>query len=193
MRNQFLYFIGIIAITFLASCYAYGPTHIPYGEASRLPLPPPPPKVAAAPMSKAEYMQKTFSEMKSTLDEAEVVLIEDSIKVLFPDNIVYHSKDILPSSDYLPSLEKFSELLLKYKKTTILISGHSDNRGVEEKNKQLSKVRADNIKMILVSKRVAESRLESWGLGSSSPIDTNETEEGRKRNRRVEFVVLYDE
>lgn len=192
MRNTLfqIYTVGVIVL--LSSCYAYGPTHIPYGEGMK-PPPPPPPKVTPAPMSKSEYMQKTFSEMKSTLDEAEVVLIEDSIKVLFPDNIIYQSKDVLPSSDYLPSLDKFAQLLRKYKKTNILISGHTDSKGNEEKNKQLSKVRAENIKSILVSKTIQESRLEVWGIGSASPIANNDTEEGRMKNRRVEFIVLYDE
>ena len=191
--NFFSYFVLLSAWAFISSCYSYGPTHIPYGEGARPPLPPPPQKVVPAPLSKSEYMQKTYTEIKSTLEEAEVVLIEDSIKVLFPDNIIYQSKDLLPTSDYLPSLEKFAQLLRKYKKTNILITGHTDSKGNANNNRELSKVRAENIKTILVAKSISESRLETWGLGASSPVADNETEDGRKRNRRVEFVVLYDE
>lgn len=193
MKTTFTYFTTLGLFALLSSCYSYGPTHIPYGDGSKPALPPPPSKVVPAPLSKSEYMQKTYTEIKSTLEEAEVVMIEDSIKVLFPDNIIYQSKDLLPSSDYLPSLDKFSQLLRKYKKTNILISGHTDSKGNETKNRELSKVRAENIKTILVSKSIAASRLETWGLGASSPIEDNSTESGRMRNRRVEFVVLYDE
>jgi outer membrane protein OmpA-like peptidoglycan-associated protein len=180
----------------MSSCYNYGPTHIPYGNGSRPPLPPPPPPVKQAPpreLSKKEYMYKTYSDIKESLSEADVDLINDSIKVLFPDNIVYKTGDLLPSSDYMPSLDKFSLLLKKYMKTNILIAGHTDNKGKEAKNKALSQLRADNIKTILISKDIAESRLESWGIGSLSPLYDNNTEEGRTKNRRVEFVVLYDE
>lgn len=183
----------LVFILLLTSCYTYGPSHIPYGSSERIALPPPPAKVIAPPLSKSEYLLKTYKEIKSTLVEAEVVMIEDSIKVLFPNNIIYKSKDILPSSEYMQPLEKFSILLKKFNKTNILVAGHSDNKGNEVKNKELSKVRAQNIKSILVTKGISDTRMEAWGVGSVSPIDDNSTESGRLRNRRVEFVVLYDE
>ena len=46
---------------------------------------------------------------------------------------------------------------------------------------------------IVVENGIADTRLKAWGLGSVSPIADNETPEGREKNRRVEFVVLYDE
>lgn len=187
-------YLGFLTTTLLLSaCYSYGPTHIPYGYKPLKELPPPPAKIVAAPLSKSEYMEKTYTEVKETLTEADVELIDDSIKVLFPNNIIYQTKDILPSSDYLPSLQKFAELLNKYTKTDILVTGHSDNKGNPQKNKELSQVRADNIKHILVSKGIKSYRMESWGLGASSPIDDNSTIEGRAKNRRVEFIVLYDD
>ncbi|MBK8145496.1 MAG: OmpA family protein [Bacteroidetes bacterium] len=131
--------------------------------------------------------------MKSTLEEAEVVMIEDSIKVLFPSNIVYKSGGNEPSSEYRPSLEKFAILLKKYFKTNILISGHTDNIGDANKNRELSRLRALHIKNILTEQGVAGGRLTSWGLGALSPIADNSTTEGRDKNRRVEFVVLFRE
>ncbi len=193
MKTYQLLVSFIITSLFLASCYSYGPIHEPYGYPPPPPPPPPVAKVIPAPVSKSEYMFKTYTEIKNTLEDAEVELIDDSIKVLFPNNIIYQSKDLLPSSDYLPPLEKFAQLLKKYSKTNILITGHSDSKGNEMKNKEISKVRAENIKNIIVSKGIAESRLEYWGLGSLSPIADNESAKGRERNRRVEFVVLYDE
>jgi outer membrane protein OmpA-like peptidoglycan-associated protein len=83
--------------------------------------------------------------------------------------------------------------LKKYKKTNILITGHTDTKGVESKNKEISGQRANNIKKIISDNGISELRLKSWGLGSVSPIAENDTELGREKNRRVEFVVLYDE
>ncbi len=181
-------------MVFLNSCYDYGKAHEPYTNAPKVyNLPPPPKKIVGEPISKKEYLLKTYTELKSTLDEADVQLIEDSIKVLFPSNIVYKSGGNEPSSEYRPSLEKFATLLKKYFKTNILISGHTDNIGDANKNRELSRVRALLIKNILTELGVAEGRLTSWGLGALSPIADNNTAEGRDKNRRVEFVVLFRE
>ena len=191
LRNA--YYVGFVMVVLLTSCYSYGPIHIPYGDGVRKELPPPPTKVVAAPITKAEYMKKTFGEIKYSLNEAVVVMIEDSIKILFPNNILFNSKDVSPSGDYHESIDKFSVLLKKHKHTNILILGHTDNKGSDVKNKQLAKFRAENLKSILVGKSIASQRFETWGIGASSPIFDNSTSEGRNKNRRVEFVVLYDE
>ncbi len=192
MKKQIIIsFLGILTLL-LHSCYSYGPSHEPYNP-ERKELGPPPEKIVAKPDSKSEYMSKTFQEMKESLPEAEVSIINDSIKVLFPDNIIYKASDIYPSSDYKEPLETFALLLKKYKKTNILITGHTDNKGVEIKNKKISQERADIIRGQLISNGIRKDRLESWGIGSASPIAENKTETGRRKNRRVEFTVLYDE
>jgi outer membrane protein OmpA-like peptidoglycan-associated protein len=152
-----------------------------------------PNKIVGTPLSKTEYLEKTYQEIKSGVPEAEVKLIEDSIKVLFPNHIVYNNKSIVPDNNYLEPLQKFASLLKKYRQTIILISGHSDSRGNEQKNRDLSRQRALQIKEVLITASISASRLEAWGLGSKSPIASNDTEEGRKLNRRVEFVILYDD
>jgi outer membrane protein OmpA-like peptidoglycan-associated protein len=188
-----IYNLGILCFClYLSSCNLYdGPTRkiVPVVRE----LPPPVEKVVGQPYSKSEYIGKAYSDIKESLDDAEVILIEDSIKVLFPNNIVFDSKSELPSSDYMPPLNEFIVLLKKYKKTNILISGHTDNRGKEEMNKQLSKSRAQKIGDYLQIGGIKSSRLESWGLGSIVPIADNGTPEGRSKNRRVEFIVLYDD
>lgn len=192
-RIKFFIIINAISV-FICSCYDYGKTHEPYTTDYRKPsLPPPPTKLIGKPLSKKEYIEKTYKDIKDNLKEAEVILIEDSIKVLFPNNILYNAKDVFPYTDYLGSLEKFAGLLKKYNKTNIMVSGYTDNKGKESLNKQLSEQRAKNIKNILIDLGVGKYRLYSAGLGSYSPIESNKTEEGRKINRRVEFIVLYRE
>jgi outer membrane protein OmpA-like peptidoglycan-associated protein len=191
MKNTIWIYVVLMIVSTLIGCEIYdGPSHPAY-SGSYHKLLPPDPIVRAKPDTKAEYLQKTFNEIKNALPEAEVVMIEDSIKVLFPNNITYSSKDMLPSSNFREPLASFSKLLLKYRKTNILITGHSDNRGNELKNKSISLVRAKNIKQIIQQNGVSVNRLESWGLGSVSPIADNTTIDGRTQNRRVEFVVLY--
>ena len=70
------------------------------------------------------------------------------------------------------------------------IEGHTDDEGGEQYNLNLSQLRAISIARFLVSKGADPDTLESKGYGLTRPVDTNETEEGRARNRRVEFVIL---
>ena len=188
---RFVYsYLVVLTIVLFSSCYSYGPIHEPY-ERKKITPPPPITKRVGTPLTKSEYMQKTYNDIKNTLNEAEVKLVEDSIKVLFPSNIVYEKNALLPISQYESPLAKFSELLKKYYKTEILVSGHTDNTGDKTKNKEISRLRAKNIVSILIQNGIKNNRLESMGLGDLLPIATNDTDEGRNLNRRVEFVVLY--
>ncbi len=184
----------VLSVVFFDSCYDYGKTHEPYTLAPKIyNLPPPPEKIVGRPDTKKEYMQKTYTEIKNTIQEAEVQLIDDRIKVLFPDNIIYKSKDEFPSAEYMEPLKKFVVLLKKYYRTNILVTGHSDNKGDKNKNRELSARRALNIKNTLIDLGVSGGRLSSWGVGAAAPLESNDTKEGRDKNRRVEFIVLYQE
>lgn len=87
-------------------------------------------------------------------------------------------------------LRKLLTLLDTYPKMRIEISGHTDAKGSESYNLRLSESRAKAVTDYLISKGVSEKRLQYKGYGKSKPIDTNDTEEGRANNRRVEFKVL---
>lgn len=71
----------------------------------------------------------------------------------------------------------------------ILIEGHTDNTGPLALNMRLSQMRAESVRSYLISKNVRASRLGAKGYGSSVPIASNDTAEGRDKNRRVEFTV----
>lgn len=87
-------------------------------------------------------------------------------------------------------LMKLITLLDTYPKMRIEISGHTDGKGSDSYNLRLSENRAKAVTDYLISKGVNEKRLRYKGYGKNMPIDTNDTEEGRANNRRVEFKVL---
>jgi len=72
----------------------------------------------------------------------------------------------------------------------IQLNGHTDNVGSDTDNLSLSDARARAVYNYLVDNGIEASRLSSKGFGETTPIDTNDTPEGRHRNRRTEFVVI---
>ncbi|QPH52450.1 OmpA family protein [Pontivivens ytuae] len=70
------------------------------------------------------------------------------------------------------------------------IGGHTDNQGGEELNRQISEARANSVLDALLARGVFLDRMTAIGYGESLPVASNETEEGRARNRRIEFTVL---
>ena len=91
------------------------------------------------------------------------------------------------SEDYL---QRLTQMLQTFPKMRIAINGHTDNVGKEDYNLRLSKQRARSVADYLIKHGIESSRLTTDGFGSSQPIGTNDTEEGRARNRRVEIDIL---
>lgn len=87
-------------------------------------------------------------------------------------------------------LNRLAELMKKHKNTSIQITGHTDNVGTEAYNMKLSTDRALAVKTYLVNSGISDNRIKAMGLGESQPIESNETEDGRSINRRVEFTIL---
>jgi OOP family OmpA-OmpF porin len=105
------------------------------------------------------------------------------------DNILFETgkSHLLPGS--FIELNRLADLLGDNPTMEIRINGHTDNKGNAEKNMALSEARAKAVYDYLVSKGI-KNRMEFKGYGSTKPLTTNDTEEGRRQNRRVEFEVL---
>ncbi len=88
-------------------------------------------------------------------------------------------------------LDNFARILEEIKDIDVEVSGHTDNTGDESANVALSQSRADAIKNYLVGKGISADRVNAKGYGSSKPLASNETEEGRLSNRRCEVTVIY--
>ncbi len=94
---------------------------------------------------------------------------------------------IKPESE--PSLKESAKLLQADPKLKLYVVGHTDNEGTFEYNIKLSKDRAEAVVKALVSTyKIAAARLQAFGAGPVSPAASNQTEEGRAKNRRVELA-----
>jgi len=88
-------------------------------------------------------------------------------------------------------LEDVRAILTEHPEITLIeIQGHTDNVGGEGYNEKLSEARAQTVLQWLVDHGIEPSRLRAVGYGKERPLDTNDTEEGRQQNRRVEFHIL---
>lgn len=91
-----------------------------------------------------------------------------------------------------PTLDKAAGVLRKFSTIKVEVAGHTDNVGTPEFNQQLSEDRAEAVKQWLIDHGVDADRVSTKGFGQDQPIDTNETEAGRAKNRRIEFHVVAD-
>ncbi len=94
---------------------------------------------------------------------------------------------LLPES--FPELDKLVERLRQQAHWRIEVMGHTDNVGDPRLNQVLSEYRAKVVMNYLIRHGIADDRIEANGYGGSRPIAGNDTEDGRSRNRRVEFIL----
>jgi len=100
----------------------------------------------------------------------------------------YNSYELTDDSKEI--LDEFAQFLKENPTIKIEIQGHTDNIGTAEFNLQLSENRAKSVYEYLISKGIPTHRLRYKGFGFMKPIASNDTEEGRAKNRRTEFVIL---
>ena len=139
-------------------------------------------------------MDKQAREIKEALPGAEVERVGEGIMLTLGENAIRFAtnKSTLTSSAKA-NLEKLVPVLNNYENTNIVIYGYTDSTGKVEYNKVLSGKRASSVKKYLATKGVDGARIQTKGLGINDPIATNETAEGRSKNRRVEFAIVANE
>lgn len=105
-------------------------------------------------------------------------------------NIYFDFDKTTLKSESFVELDKVVDLLKTNPSVEIEISGHTDSKGSDDYNLNLSQGRSQSVVDYLISKGIESYRLSAQGYGETKPIDSNDTEEGRANNRRVEFTVL---
>jgi OmpA-OmpF porin, OOP family len=111
------------------------------------------------------------------------------IQILKKVEFATASATILPRS--FPILDEVVALLNANPDISkVAVEGHTDSRGAADMNKRLSQSRAESVMRYLINKGIGAARLSATGFGPDKPIDTNDTADGRQRNRRVEFHIL---
>ena len=137
-----------------------------------------------------KYMDKQAEELEEDLNGASVERVGEGIKITFDSGILFDFDKINLTPEAEANIGELAKTLRKYNDTDILIEGHTDNKGSDLYNQQLSDARAESVALRLTNLDVSADRINMQGYGESMPLTDNSTEEGRQKNRRVEIAII---
>lgn len=131
----------------------------------------------------------TVAEYKEITRDLYLVPIEVGTTIRLNNIFFDVAKATLRTESY-PELDRLAGLMTQNSKMQIEMSGHTDNVGSDEANLKLSDDRAKAVAEYLVGLGIVADRIVAKGYGETKPLTTNDTDEGRQMNRRVEFTIL---
>ncbi|MEW5797475.1 MAG: OmpA family protein [Bacteroidota bacterium] len=136
-------------------------------------------------------IRKPLAKLEEKVAEA-VKLVESlkqsTSKTVIMEGITFEMGKTILTKDAMVVLDNIAKTLLENPELKIQVNGHTDNTGNASANRRVSLARAKEVSRYLMEKGVSAERLFAQGFGPDKPIATNKTEEGRAKNRRVEFV-----
>ena len=152
-------------------------------------------------------MKSTYEDllegMKSEIEKGQITItqLKGKLKVNLLDEILFDSGRTMIKPEGIEILDRVGEILLNVKDRAINVEGHTDNVPIGPElarryptNWELSAARATNVARYLQEKTgIDPTLLSATGYGEYHPVDSNETEEGRARNRRIEIVLVPTE
>ena len=126
-------------------------------------------------------------------DETQVTIVQ-CVALELGDRVYFDTdSDVIQERSYPLLFDLTNALLANPSILRVQVAGHTDDRGSDEYNLDLSRRRAASVMRFLIAAGIEESRLESEGYGESVPVETNVTDAGRQANRRVEVIILEQE
>lgn len=136
------------------------------------------------------YYDKQAKELAAI---AEVVKSDAGIQVFLKNDILFAINSSELSADAMQTLTDLNRVLKKYPKNRIIVQGYTDSTGTDAINNKLSAARAKAVYDFLLGSGLKTLSITYVGYGSSNPIATNSTAEGRAKNRRVVLQITANE
>ena len=113
-----------------------------------------------------------------------------AILVNLPDGVTFDVNSYALNPSFRPTLDQVAQSLQQYPNSLIDVYGHTDSTGSATHNQTLSENRARTVANYLTSQGVSSGRVRSQGFGMTMPVASNDTVDGRARNRRVEIKIV---
>ena len=138
----------------------------------------------------AQYMDGQAKELAKI---AETQRIDDGIIVTLNNNLLFDFNSAQLKTGSRKALRKLAEIFKKYDKTNLTVAGYTDNLGPSDYKIHISERRAKAVADSLIGLGIASERIRIIGFGFEAPMTSNDTEESREKNRRIEIHVAPDE
>ena len=139
-------------------------------------------------------MDKQIKELKEQTAGSGVDVTEtdngNAILVNLPDGVTFDVGSSTLKPEFRATLDKVAQSLIQYPNSLVDVYGHTDSTGSDAFNQTLSESRARTVMNYLISRGVPAARLRSQGFGETMPVASNDTVDGRQRNRRVEIKIV---
>lgn len=138
------------------------------------------------------YMDVQEAKLRQKLEGTgvSVTRMGDNITLNMPSSITFalNSSDL--NAQFYSALNGVAMVLKEYEKTVVEVAGHTDSSGSDQYNQTLSEKRAQSVAGYLSGQGVKSQRLIAIGAGEGHPVASNDTEQGRAANRRVELTIV---
>jgi len=138
-------------------------------------------------------MDQQAKEIDQSVPGATVERVGEGIQVTFDSGVLFDFDSDRVRSDAAINLNELANSLRKFPNSDVLIVGHTDSRGDDAYNMNLSQRRANSASAYLQARGVPASRIRTSGRGESEPVASNATEAGMQQNRRVEIAIYASE
>ena len=139
-------------------------------------------------------MDKQIKQLKEQTAGSGVDVTEtdggQAILVNLPDGVTFDVGSSTLKPAFRDTLDKVAQSLIEYPNSLVDVYGHTDSTGSDSFNQNLSENRARTVMNYLISRGVPAARLRSQGFGETMPVASNNTADGRTRNRRVEIKIV---
>lgn len=137
------------------------------------------------------YMDVQEAKLRQKLEGTGVRVVRNgnNIDLVMPGDVTFETNSASLNSNFFEVLDSVALVLNEYKSTLVTVAGYTDSTGPPEYNQKLSERRASTVALYLHSRGVARERLAAIGHGENRPVASNNTAEGRARNRRVEITL----
>jgi outer membrane protein OmpA-like peptidoglycan-associated protein len=138
------------------------------------------------------YMDKQEHDMRARTAGTDVRVIRqgDDLILNIPSGINFATDSAVVAPSFQRTLDQVSQVLGQYNRTYVDVYGHTDSTGSDAYNQGLSERRAVSVADYLSTHGVQSARIGTRGFGKTQPIASNDTEEGRAANRRVEIKIV---
>ncbi len=133
--------------------------------------------------------EKDLKKMLTSSDAVEIRRESDILALTLKGTAVFDMNSTTLTPGMQEEIKRIAGIMKKYRRTKIRTEGHTDNVGAKAYNMKLSKRRAEAVKKLLVQNGVNAGRISVMAFGDRMPRMSNKTDEGRKKNRRIEIRI----